>query len=421
MKMKKAKGSGKKVEKNKEEKTDIREKFLRGIEHIFSMFKANNTLINVVTASLLIPGSRTLLRGIPGTGKTTLLRMLAKAFFASDFTKVSFSQNITPFDVFYYLNLGKLTKGIEEVTPRRIVTARYKLFNELGRCPPAVQNELLELLEEKQKSYRDKVFKSPEGVFFFDMNPQDATSVELSDALLDRMDVVVEVPALDMRKEFELLYDMETGLKDLVEATPQCLTPEEMQQIWGEVDRVRVEPHVMFYMTILRASVTRCRYYDKSLVPSDFIEQKCETCTYKNEFCHQLQSCNAFRITSAARKYAKAFAWLRGDGEVTFDDVIKAFAVALPHRIKLRPKFRNQYGTPYLWVRDVFIPHAAKTKDRLWRESAKLLAEVLKGNDKAKEELRQRGDKDVAVYSLYEDWLGRKKELFAKLLWRQRR
>jgi len=398
-------------------KKNLRAKFLKGLDEIFSHFKATPTVQNATSAVILIPNANALLVGDPGTGKTTLLRMLSKAFFGDSFAKVSFSQSVTPFDVFFFLNLGKLSKGVEEITPRPILQARFRLFNELGRCPPAVQNELLELLEERQKSWRGQVFEAPEGINFFDMNPMDATSVELSDALLDRMDLSITVPALNMKQEFELLYETSSFSADLVENTKKVLTPKQMQKIWEQVDAIEIPASEMFFLTLLRALISKCRHHDRSVVTADFVQQKCQQCTYSGELCSQLRHVPAFRISRSATKIAKALAYLRGSAQVSYDDILKAFALALPHRIKLYPQVRNQFGNEYLWVRDRFF-QAVETKQQLWKEAAGHFAEALKGKKKAKEELKELGNRDVAVLSAYQSWFGSQgKDIFTKVVW----
>lgn len=405
--------AGKKISGNK----NLRAKLLRGLDEIFSYFKATPTVQNAASAVILIPNANALLIGEPGTGKTTLIRMLSKAFFGGSFAKVSFSQSVTPFDVFFFLDLGKLSRGVEEITPRPILQARFRLFNELGRCPPAVQNELLELLEERQKTWRGQVFNAPEGINFFDMNPMDAASVELSDALLDRMDLSITVPALNMKQEFELLYETSSFSTDLVENTPKVLTPKQMLKIWEQVDAVEIPPSEMFFLTLLRAMISKCKYHDRSVVTADFVQQNCQQCTYSGEVCSQLKRVPAFRISRSAVKIAKALAYLRGSAQVSYDDVLRAFALALPHRIKLYPQVRNQFGSEYMWVRNRFF-QAVETKQKLWKEAAGHFADALKGSNKAKEELKELGNRDVAVLSAYQSWFGgQDKDIFTKVIW----
>ena len=396
---------------------NLRKKLLKGLDEIFDQYKATPTVQNAVSASILIPNFNMLLIGVPGTGKTTLIRMISKAFFGDSFEKVSFSQNVTPFDVFFYLNLGKLSKGIEEISPRPLLQARARLFNELGRAPPAVQNELLELLEERQKSWRGQIFKAPTGINFFDMNPMDATSTGVSDALLDRMDISLTVPALNMKQEFELLYEMSGFSDDLVENVKKVMTVRQMQKVWGKVDEIQVPPSEMFFITLLRAMLTKCRYFDRSTVDPNHIRQRCTECNYKGEVCSQVKQVPAFRVSKSTSKIAKAIAYLKGNSEVQHEDVLRAFALAIPHRIQLFPQFKNEYGNENEWVKQSFFD-AVDMKQRLWREAAELFSEALKGKKKARDELKELGNKDVAIFGAHQAWFGKmSSDIFTEIAW----
>lgn len=396
---------------------NLREKMLEGLNEIFDSYKATPTVQNAISVSILIPDFNMLLIGVPGTGKTTLIRMISKAFFGDSFEKVSFSQNVTPFDIFFYLNLGKLSKGIEEISSRPILQARARLFNELGRASPSVQNELLELLEERQKSWRGHIFKAPAGINFFDMNPMDATSTQVSNALLDRMDISLAIPTLNMKQEFELLYVTSKFSTNLVDNMNKIMNATEMQKVWEEVDKIQVPPSEMFFITLLRSMMSMCGHFDRSIIDSNNIQQKCQECTYKGEVCSQIKKVPSFRISKSTSKIAKAIAYLKNNSEVQHEDILKAFALALPHRIQLLPQFRNQFGNENEWVKQKFF-QAVDTKQRLWREAAKKFSDALKGNKTAKKQLKELCNKDIAIYSAYQSWFeNRKNDIFDEIVW----
>jgi len=239
----------------------------------------------------------------------------------------------------------------------------------------------------------------------------------LSDALLDRMDLSLTVPALDMKQEFELLYETASFSADLVDSTRKVMTLREMEEVWDQVDAIQIPPAQMFFLTLLRAMLTQCRHYDRSTVEANHVQQKCQQCTYKGEVCSQLKRVPAFRISKSAAKISKALAYLGGNPEVGQEDILRSFALALPHRVQLHPAVRNQYGSEHEWVKQVFF-QSVDTKQNIWKEAAKKFTEALKGKKKAREELKELGNKDIAVYGAYQAWFGKTgRGVFTEVAW----
>ena len=97
--------------------------------------------------------------------------------------------------------------------------------------------------------------------------------------------------------------------------------------------------------------------------------------------------------------------------------MLRAFGLAIPHRIQLFPQFKNQYGNENEWVKQSFFK-AVDMKQRLWREAAELFSEALKGKKKAREELKELGNKDVAIFGAHQAWFGKmSSDIFTEIVW----
>ncbi|HCP53764.1 MAG TPA: AAA family ATPase, partial [Pseudomonas sp.] len=105
----------------------------------------NMVIDDVLTA--LIAGGHILIEGVPGLGKTLLVRALARCF-GGDFARIQFTPDLMPSDVtghaVYDLQTEqfKLRKGP--------VFTNLLLADEINRAPAKVQSALLEAMAERQ-------------------------------------------------------------------------------------------------------------------------------------------------------------------------------------------------------------------------------------------------------------------------------
>lgn len=138
-----------------------------------------------------------LLKGAPGTGKTTLLQLTAMALSGEEwiddksivneyglyewlknhdyFGMAQYNSDKEPEDVFFYTDIAvdkreikeegkaerELARYIFTPTPRPIVSSFIKLHNESNRLGPNTADALLGLLAEKRVEYKGKYFTSP--------------------------------------------------------------------------------------------------------------------------------------------------------------------------------------------------------------------------------------------------------------------
>lgn len=383
----------------------FREAYKRGMNVIFTLFKAPKETQELISCALLVRNSKTLLTGGYGTGKTTLIGMLGKAFFDSGVGKVALSQEKTPFDIFYYLDIPSMMKGIEKVEPRPIVTKPLKFINEFSRANNVVQNEFLELFAEGEKSYRNETFKSPPYVCLLDMNPKDATSTELSRALLDRIDYSVDFLPVGVKDGFELTKaKYNSGQIDcLLDLVTPVMKYEDVQKLWGEVASVTIPDTWIFYLRLIAAMISNCVKVEKSTASQRY-RLDCSNCEFKNEPCSYITDPPAERWVESTIKLAKAKAWLAGNAAVGLEDVVWGLQYTLPHRLVLKQEVFMGHSSEREWVSE-YLRKALDIKKKIWKDGLKLAAEARKGDKDAREKLEKLAEKDLALKAFVRDCL----------------
>ena len=140
--------------------------------------------IRLITCAL-IAGGHVLLDDIPGTGKTTLCKALAKSVDAS-FRRIQFTPDLLPSDITGINFFNQKTQSFE-FRPGPIFTD-ILLADELNRTTPRTQSALLECMEERQTTVDGETH--PLGGLFFviaTQNPIESQGVfPLPQAQIDR-------------------------------------------------------------------------------------------------------------------------------------------------------------------------------------------------------------------------------------------
>jgi MoxR-like ATPase len=147
----------------------------------------------------MIAGGHVLLEGVPGLGKTVLVRSLGGALHL-DFSRVQFTPDLMPADI-----TGTHIVTEDEHGRRRFEFQAGPLFtnlllaDEINRATPKTQSALLEAMQERQVTVGDRTRSLPEP--FFVLATQNPIELEgtypLPEAQLDRFFFKILVPFPD--------------------------------------------------------------------------------------------------------------------------------------------------------------------------------------------------------------------------------
>ena len=156
----------------------------------------------------LLAGGHCLLEGVPGLGKTLLVRSLGQAL-ALDFRRIQFTPDLMPSDI-----VGTEILEEDHGTGKRYfkfqqgpVFTNLLLADELNRTPPKTQSALLEAMQERTISYAGTTHVLPQPFFVLaTQNPlEQAGTYPLPEAQLDRFLLHIRVDYPDESEERSIL------------------------------------------------------------------------------------------------------------------------------------------------------------------------------------------------------------------------
>jgi len=175
-----------------------------------------NAAVIDLTLTALLAGGHALLEGVPGIGKTRLVRSLAEALDAR-FSRIQFTPDLMPADVTGTMMLFENPEVGREFRFREgPVFANVLLADEINRATPKTQSAMLEAMEERQVTVDGKSRPLPSP--FFTLATQNPLEMEgtypLPEAQLDRFlfKIVVSTPSREVLADIiHLAARPETG------------------------------------------------------------------------------------------------------------------------------------------------------------------------------------------------------------------
>ena len=268
------------------------------------------------TLIALFAGGHVLLEGVPGLGKTLLVRTLGEVLDLS-FNRIQFTPDLMPADILGTNIVMEIPGGRREFQFQRgPIFAHLVLADEINRATPKTQSALLEAMQEHQVTAGGEIRKLVEPFFVMaTQNPIDQEGTyPLPEAQLDRFFFKILVGYPSAEELSEVLSRTTTGAGAKVE---HVLTREALIELMKLVREVPVASHVKDYAVRLVLAT-----HPKTETASPIANQ-------------YLRFGSSPRGGQTLLLAGKVRALTEGRFNVSFDDIQAVAAAALRHRLIL--------------------------------------------------------------------------------------
>ncbi|BBA35889.1 ATPase [Methylocaldum marinum] len=213
-------------------------------------------IIDEVLVGLLC-GAHVLLEGVPGLGKTLLVKALAKTF-SGRFARIQFTPDLMPSDVVghTFFDMG----SSQFITREGPVFTHLLLADEINRAPAKTQAALLEVMQEGQVTLEGRSMAVPQPFMVLaTQNPlEQEGTYPLPEAQLDRFLLKICIDYPDLEEELALtrqVIERRSGGDLAVEEVAVLIGPEQVAALQRLAAHVAVDDRVLHYaVSISRAT-----------------------------------------------------------------------------------------------------------------------------------------------------------------------
>ncbi len=269
-------------------------------------------LVDLCVIALCARG-HVLLEGLPGLGKTELVKALGRLL-GLTFRRVQFTPDLLPGDITGGAMLQEKAGERQFVFRPGPLFANVVLADEINRSSPKTQSALLEAMQERSVTVLGETHALP--LPFFVLATQNPIELEgtypLPEAQLDRFLFKIDVPGVNADVMTKILISRRRGEPPMQDA---ALTRGELDELFAVVDAVFLPHAVANYIARLVAATDPAGAQSPASVR------------------HGVRFAASPRAAIAIGEASRAAALLAGRPNVDFADVQRVTLPALAHRL----------------------------------------------------------------------------------------
>jgi MoxR-like ATPase len=280
----------------------------------------------------LLANGHVLLEGVPGLAKTLSVKTLAGSLNVK-FSRLQFTPDMLPADVIGTQIYNPQSGGF--TTRKGPIFANLILADEINRAPAKVQSALLEAMQEKQVTIGEQTFRLEEPFLVLaTQNPiEQEGTYPLPEAQVDRFMLKLKI-GYPSREEERAILDLMARTNNIPSATAvvdakQVLTARQV------INDIYVDEKVKDYIVDLV-----CATRDPG--------------KYKIQLQGLIQLGASPRATISLTLAAKAYAFLKGRGYVTPQDVKSIGMDVLRHRVAITYEAEAEEKTSETIIQKIF-------------------------------------------------------------------
>ncbi len=285
------------------------------ITNVSKVIIGKEDVIQLALVALLAEG-HVLFEDVPGIGKTTLSKALARTL-GCTFSRIQFTPDLLPSDVTGITWYNQKTQAFEFRSGP--IMGQIVLADEINRATPRTQSALLEAMQERQITVDRDTYPLPQP--FLVLATQNPIELEgtfpLPEAQVDRflLKTSLGYPTEDQENELLLRYARQDPMTELEAVT----SPAEIVQMQQAVREVQVDEKVRAYLVQVVRATRDHPAVDLGVSP---------------------------RGSLALYRASQALAAIQGREFVLPDDVKALTPTVLTHRIHISPQTRLRGRTP---------------------------------------------------------------------------
>jgi len=261
----------------------------------------------------LIAGGHVLVEGVPGLGKTLLVRALARCF-GGEFSRIQFTPDLMPSDITGH--------AVYDISSERFKLRRGPVFtnlllaDEINRAPAKTQAALLEVMQERQVTLEGRALSVPQPFMVLaTQNPiEQEGTYPLPEAELDRFMLMLRMDYPKADEEAQMVRQVTRSARtDILEVTPLrvLLQAKDVQALQKIASDLPLDDQVLDYAVRLARETRSWPGLALGAGP---------------------------RASIALVRCGRARALLRGGDFVTPDDIKGCALAVLRHRVRLSPE-----------------------------------------------------------------------------------